>query len=145
VVAVQSEGWAHVPEGSPVTYAANPPASGPHYPVWARYIEHTQTIARPYWVHNLEHGAVVLLYRPDAPAAAVDTLRNAYRTMPADPSCGHTRALMTADPLLPRPVAAVAADNLLMADHLETAWVHAFVQNYRGRGPEAVCTDGSRP
>src|SRR5688500_13322181 len=67
-MAVPNEGWAHVPEGSATTYRSNPPASGPHYPVWLRYREYTEAMARGYWVHNLEHGAVVVLYRPDAPA-----------------------------------------------------------------------------
>ena len=56
---VQNEGWVHVVEGSQVTYRHNPPASGPHYPVWARYQSYTSAVARPYWVHNVEHGAIV--------------------------------------------------------------------------------------
>ena len=35
VTPVANEGWIHVAEGSTVAYRANPPASGPHYPVWA--------------------------------------------------------------------------------------------------------------
>ena len=38
--AVANEGWLHVNEGSAITYRQNPPASGMHYPVWARYEEH---------------------------------------------------------------------------------------------------------
>ena len=60
-------------------------------------------------MHNLEHGAIVLLYRPDAPPSAVQELRQAYQALPNDPACGHRRALLTPDPLLPRAVAAVAA------------------------------------
>src|SRR5215208_4047320 len=67
--AVSNEGWVHVAEGSTVTYRNNPPASGPHYPVWARYQSYTTAVARPYWVHNLEHGAIVFVHRPDAAAA----------------------------------------------------------------------------
>lgn len=143
VATVPSEGWAHVAEGAAVAYQANPPASGPHYPVWARYREHTSVLARGYWVHNLEHGAIVLLYRPDAPAAVIAELRQAWQALPNDPACGHRRALMTADPLLPQPVAAVAALNVLMADRLDPSWVRVFADTYRGRGPEAVCQDGS--
>src|SRR6185295_7796335 len=64
-VAVPNEGWTHVPEGSAITYRSNPPASGPHYPVWLRYQEYSEPMARGYWVHNLEHGAIVVLYRTD--------------------------------------------------------------------------------
>jgi hypothetical protein len=142
---VPSEGWGHVPEGAGVTYQNNPPASGPHYPVWARYEDHASVIARPYWVHNLEHGAIVLLYRPDAPAATIAALRDAYRAIPADPTCGHKRALLTADPQLPLPVAAVAADWVLLGDSVDRDAILAFTNARRGRGPEGVCADGSRP
>ena len=43
--AVANEGWIHVAEGSAITYAHNPPASGPHYPVWLRYEEFTAALA----------------------------------------------------------------------------------------------------
>ena len=51
--AVANEGWVHVPEGSTVNYQHNPPASGPHYPVWLRYQVYTTPQARPYSVHNV--------------------------------------------------------------------------------------------
>ena len=98
-VTVVNEGWAHVPEGGAITYRNNPPASGPHYPVWLRYREYTVPMARGHWVHNLEHGAVVVLYRPDAPAEVVRRITEAFRSIPGDPSCGHPRARLTPDPL----------------------------------------------
>lgn len=145
VTSVANEGWVHVPEGSAVNYRANPPASGPHYPVWARYQEHASAVARPYWVHNLEHGAIVFLYRPDAPAAVVSALRAAFQSLPNDPACGHRRALMTPDPQLPRAIAVVAADFVISADCVDSALVRDFAMGRRGLGPEQVCTDGTRP
>src|SRR4051812_24518051 len=56
----------HVPEGSPITWTSNPPTSGSHYPIWAEFDEHYDTLDRGYWVHDLEHGAVVFAYRCDA-------------------------------------------------------------------------------
>jgi len=142
---VANEGWIHVAEASAVAYRANPPASGPHYPVWARYQEHASAVARPYWVHNLEHGAIVFLYRPDAPAAVVMALRAAFQSLPDDPACGHRRALMTPDPLLPRATAVVAADFVVAADCVNAGLVRDFATGRRGRGPEQVCADGTRP
>ncbi len=55
----------HVPIGTPVTYGSNPPSSGPHYPVWAAFQEYATPVDRRYYVHDLEHGAVVLLYNCD--------------------------------------------------------------------------------
>jgi hypothetical protein len=144
-VAVANEGWAHVPEGSAVTYRSNPPASGPHYPVWLRYREYTEPMPRGYWVHNLEHGAVVVLYRTDVSSEVVRQVTDAFRAIPADPSCGHQRALLTPDPLLPRPIAVVAADFLLLADTVDAQAIRDFAVARRGRGPEQVCDHGTRP
>jgi hypothetical protein len=142
---VPNEGWAHVAEGSTPAYRNNPPASGPHFPVWARYEAHTAQVARPYWVHNLEHGAIVLLHRPDAPAAGVAALRDTLRALPNDPACGHPRALLTPDAQLPRPFAAVAADRTLIGDCVNAEAIRQFTLTNRGRGPENVCESGTRP
>jgi hypothetical protein len=143
--AVANEGWAHVAEGGAVSHRHNPPASGQHYPVWARYLEHAVPVARGYWVHNLEHGGIVFLYRPGAPAATVDALRAAYRALPNDPACGHKRALFAADPDLPGETAVVAADFVLQAGCTDSGAVRAFVDAHLARGPEQVCQDGTRP
>ena len=78
-----------------------------------------------------------------APSAAVSELRQAFSALPDDPACGHRRALLTPDPLLPQPVAAVAAFHVLTGERLDPSWVHSFVDSYRGRGPEAECADGN--
>jgi hypothetical protein len=144
-VAVPNEGWAHVPEGSVVTYRSNPPASGPHYPVWLRYAEYTQAMPRGYWVHNLEHGAIVVLYRPDAPADVIAQITTAFRSIPNDPLCGHRRALLTPDPLLASLTAVVAADFVFASDTVDAQAVRDFAVARRGHGPEQVCEPGTRP
>jgi hypothetical protein len=146
VAHVRNEGWTHVPEGTDIAYASNPPASGPHYPVWARWEAYTAPLARGYWVHNLEHGGIVMLYRPDSSPAVVSALADAFRTLPVDPQCGHPRALMTPDPLLPRPmIAVVAADWLLTADGVDVPSIRDFTLAHRGHGPENICEGGTRP
>jgi hypothetical protein len=142
---VANEGWLHVLEGSTITYAHNPPASGPHYPVWLRYEAFSTAMARGYWVHNLEHGGIVMIYRPDAPAAVIDAMKSAYRNLPDDPLCGQSRALLTPDPLLNGPVAVVAADFVLSGTCVSTATINQFVTTHRGRGPEQICAGGQRP
>jgi hypothetical protein len=142
---VANEGWTHVLEGSAIAYRHNPPASGPHYPVWARYEEHTVPVARGYWVHNLEHGGIVFLYKPGTAAATVDALRNVYRALPNDPACGHKRALFAADPDLPGETAVIAADFVLQSGCTDSGAIRTFVNAHIARGPEQVCQDGTRP
>jgi hypothetical protein len=143
--AVANEGWIHVAEGSSVNYQHNPPASGPHYPVWARYQAYTTAVARPYWVHNLEHGAIVLVYRPDAAPALVSALTDTFRALPNDSQCGHPRALLTPDPLLARPVTAIAANLVLEGDCVSPDAILRFALAHRNQAPENICDSGTRP
>lgn len=143
--AVANEGWAHVAEGTNVAYRSNPPASGPHYPIWARYQAYTAAVARPYWVHNLEHGAIVLVHRPDASAALVSTLTDTFRALPNDSQCGHARALLSPDPLLTRPVAVIAANFVLEGDCVSPDAIRRFTLAHRNQAPENICDSGTRP
>jgi hypothetical protein len=52
----------HVAPCNPVEYDTNPPTSGNHYGNFPRYAAYDYAIPRGFWVHSLEHGAVVLAY-----------------------------------------------------------------------------------
>ncbi len=56
----------------------DPPTSGPHNPVPAVYGEYDTPLRITQVVHNLEHGAVYVLFGPDVPAATVQQLRDFY-------------------------------------------------------------------
>jgi hypothetical protein len=56
----------------------DPPTSGPHYPTPAVYGEYTDPLKIAQVVHNLEHGAVFVLYGPKVPAATVKQLSDFY-------------------------------------------------------------------
>ncbi|HEV7464733.1 MAG TPA: DUF3105 domain-containing protein, partial [Candidatus Dormibacteraeota bacterium] len=60
----------HLAPPTKVTFAHNPPTSGCHYslsngqaPIAAGAYPYTATIPAEYWVHNLEHGYMAVLYR----------------------------------------------------------------------------------
>jgi hypothetical protein len=138
------EGWAHKNDPAEHVYGANPPASGPHYPVWAAWGVHDEVVERGLWVHNVEHGGIVFLVGETATATAEDELRAAFEALPDDPSCGHRRALLTRDPLLDDPVAVVAAHVVLVPGPLDSGVLQrdriiAFATACRNHAPEDVC------
>ena len=83
---VTTEAASHVDEGSQLTYAHRPPSSGMHYgtvPQPQEYRMYDTPLTPGRWVHMLEHGAVVVLYRPDlCDEACVQQLGNFYDNAP---------------------------------------------------------------
>jgi hypothetical protein len=63
-------------------YNSYPPSSGPHFPVPAVYGIYDQPVPQIRLVHNLEHGAVVVLYGSKVPQATVQKLAAWYAKSP---------------------------------------------------------------
>jgi hypothetical protein len=59
-----------------ISYAESPPMGGPHAPIWADCTGtvYPNQIANENAVHDLEHGAVWITYKPGLSAAQVDVL-----------------------------------------------------------------------
>lgn len=143
-------GAAHVDVGSFVAYDSNPPSSGPHYPVWAAYKEWDHAFPRPYYVHDLEHGAIVFLYNCGTDAGCTDvvaTLRKAMNALPDDPLCAgssvRVRALIAPDPNLDVPIAAAAWGWIYRAQCADLPTLTDFALQHYAQGPEALCSDGT--
>ncbi len=136
----------HQEPGSVVNFRDNPPTNGPHYGVWARWGIYREVLARGYWVHNLEHGGIVLAYRPDATAAQRDALEAFAMGLPPEPGClmegVRRRIIVTPDPLLTAPFAAMAWSHSYRADCIDTATLERFVLTLTGRAPENICANG---
>lgn len=63
----------HVP--GPVTYSVIPPVGGDHNGVWMNAGVYTQPVPSERAVHDLEHGAVWITYRPNLSAADIAALQ----------------------------------------------------------------------
>lgn len=139
----------HVPEGSTPTWNSNPPTSGPHYPVWAAYDQDYHDLARGYWLHDLEHGAVVYSYRCDAGCADVAAQLDAVvKALPPDSTCTapvKQRSLVVSDPLLPddNTVAAVAWGSFYIGQCADAATLQRFYYDHAARAPEDTCANGA--
>lgn len=138
----------HVSIGTDVTYNSNPPSSGPHYPLWAAFREYDQPVDRRFYVHDLEHGAVVLAYKCKTAAECpqmVEGFRKVIANIKTDPLCEspvRVRYVLTPDPLLETNVAIAAWGFTYTADCLDVPTLSAFANENYGKGPEDFCSDG---
>ena len=140
---------AHVTACSPVAYASNPPTSGAHYPNWARYKVYDTTFPRPFWVHDLEHGAVVVTYNcPGGCADDVAALTAFLAARPVDPTCVApvtNRFIVVPDPALDVKFAASAWGHALRSSCFDLAGLATFIDTYYAHAPENLCGDGIDP
>src|SRR5262245_60349418 len=158
---VPNERRVHIPEDQTPVYNHNPPVSGEHYEIWGRWQIHTDPLPRGYYVHNLEHGGVVFLYRSDAPQEIIDALVRIYNALPNDdsgePACDHPRAVLTADDLLDAPWAVTVSGPEFSEEDLGVGYVIKsdciaseqdlidFAVQYRNHSVESLCDEGSVP
>jgi len=152
----------HVAIGTDITtWDSNPPSSGDHFPIWAAFQEYPTPVPRGYYVHDLEHGAVVLLYNcalladagtsdagGDAGSACdalIAGLRQVVASIPTDPLCDpsiRVRYVLTPDPLIAYPIAAAMWGWTYNADCLDLPTLEAFAQDHYAQAPENFCTNG---
>ncbi len=148
------EGYIHVPVCSYVTYGTKPPSSGNHYPIWAAYKTYAAPIPEGFFVHNLEHGAIVLTYNcaaagtPGSCASDVTAAQAMLDALPTDPECApqgsavRRRSLMTPDPHLDVAFAASAWGWTLRAKCFDATAFEAFALRHYNQGREDICADG---
>jgi hypothetical protein len=141
----------HVMIPSDVTYDSNPPSSGPHYSIWAAYQEFMTPVDPRYFVHDLEHGAIVFLYNCDTSTPTcqgmIAALRAASDSLPDDPICSppvRVRTVITPDPQLDVPLAAVAWGWTYKAHCIDLPSLEAFARDHYSNGPEqGNCVNGA--
>jgi hypothetical protein len=136
----------HLAECSAIDYPDNPPAGGDHYPIWAAFRSYAFPIPRGYWVHDLEHGAVVFSYHcDDGCADEVAEVQALIDGLPADPLCSldtPRRVVLTPDPLLATRWGLSAWGHTLSAVCVDTIRFRQFYLNHFGLGPERLCNAG---
>ena len=138
----------HVDSCSAQDYPDQPPAGGNHYPVWAAYQSFSFPVPRGFWVHDLEHGAVVYSYNcSDGCPDEVADVQALIDALPVDEECAPDephRVVLTPDPLLDVRWGVSAWGHTLRADCVDDDRFRQFYSNHFGRGPEVgVCSNGS--
>ena len=126
-----NEGRTHVPSGTQISYGTNPPTSGSHFPTWADPGFYETAKGRSNLVHSLEHGMIVIFY--DAPDdEAMKTLR-AWTDLFNGPWSGIVAVRRAG---LGEKLIFTAWRRILRQGRLDAPAAAAFIDAYRGRGPE---------
>jgi hypothetical protein len=131
------EGNAHVADGTTITYKNYPPSSGTHYstPAQAGFYDTPQQEGN--FVHSLEHGYIVLYYKPDVPDATKQQLKDLMTKLPMSK---YNKVKMVIVPYtnMTTPFAIAAWDRLLPMSDYNYDVIQTFYQQYVDRGPEDV-------
>jgi hypothetical protein len=139
---VPVEAAEHVAEGSQITYKNSPPSSGPHYPTWSQNYGVMEGGLPPgTWVHNLEHGAVAILYNcPSGCPDDVQQLKDLYPNLPKGRNArgGAPRVIIVPYTDMDTKIAAVAWGWQLKLDSVDADKLTRFVEARIDRGPECV-------
>jgi len=146
-------GRTHVAIGTKVKYTWCPPASGNHYSVSGQgpirggfYDQNTPNIPEG-WVHNLEHGALVLAYKCPGPGCT-DEGQSAMQALlgrwPDSPVCkippGNFTPVFTRFDNMAYPYAAIVWDMVLPLQTLDEDAILAFYKAYGEQfNPEKQC------
>ncbi|CAG7837795.1 unnamed protein product [Allacma fusca] len=113
-----------------IHYKHNIPSSGDHRPLWPKFGEYLY-VPTQRWLHNIEHGAVVMLYHPCAHPMEVKRLRSIVTRC-------FGKHVITPSTLLPpeRPLALVAWGCRLQMSLVDDNIAEDFIRQKALHGPE---------
>jgi hypothetical protein len=132
-------GNSHVSRGDKVTYTYCAPASGSHYnvagagPITARVYGPTDNVIPQGWIHNLEHGGLVILYQGTSAGATPEgqaRFKTFYEAFPPVPSCGPVIARFDQ---MSSPFQAILWGRVLPLDTFDEVKIKAFWEQWGGR------------
>ena len=128
----------HVAQGTVVQYRNRPPSSGDHYDTPAGYGFFQREIPTGNWVHDLEHGGIVVLYRPDLCDQACQTqLQDTYNSAPSSQLFPGTRKMLVGPYQdMDHAVAVVAWGWIDEMDAFDKDRILAFYRAHVDKGPE---------
>ena len=128
-----SEGQDHV--ATPVEYRSNPPHSGDHLEIPAEDQAFTEAPQKEALVHSLEHGRIIIQFRPGTSAEVRGALKALYDEDPY-------HVILTPNATkMPYAVAVTAWRRTLTCEQAGPGIydaIRAFRDSYRDRGPEDV-------
>lgn len=131
VQTLPSEGRYHLDSGEKWEYGQTPPTSGPHDPAPIKPGFYKTPQAPEKLVHSLEHGNIVIYYEKSEPSVLRQLKGWAKRY-----NGKWDGIIVTQLPDLGKAVILTAWTKLLRLDSFDPVKASAFIEAFRGKGPE---------
>jgi hypothetical protein len=127
----------HVSQSTDTGYRNRPPSSGDHYDTPSGYGVIGRQLMAGNLVHTLEHGGVIVYYRPDlCDQSCVAQLQHAFNAAPKSRQWGTVKMVVTPWQDMDHAVTAAAWGWVDEMDEADPARIDAFYQAHVDRGPE---------
>jgi hypothetical protein len=132
--------YEHIPETTPITADPDghyPPVFGNHYPTWRPPGVYDSAIPEGYFIHDLEHGSIVVLYNcPNGCQDAVTQLRGMLTSLPRSKDFPEVKLVVSPNTKIQHQFALLAWDWEKDMDSFDADTVRAFYLEHVDRGPE---------
>lgn len=144
-----SLGGTHIQPGSShAAYNSDPPSSGPHYAdasaptPWGVY---TQQVPDEVFLHNEEHGGIIVTYKPDLPKDQIKKLQALFAPPYSDASFKPSKAVVTPRSKNTRPIELASWTFTFNLDGYDKAKIMDFYLQHIGKSPEPAAGPTNRP
>lgn len=136
---VPDEGTQHIAAGADGEYDHYPPSSGEHYGQVADWGIYSEPVPPEYWVHNLEHGGIVLLYQCAATCPEIEDQLTAWlKTVPTDAVFNSVKLVVSPNARIGSSFIALAWGHELDLSVWDGDRLLEFYETYVNQGPELV-------
>ncbi len=129
-------------------YNSDPPSSGWHYSnsfAPAQWGAYTQELPDEVFLHNEEHGGVVVTYKPDLPADQIKKLQNLFTPPYSDSSFKPSKAIVTPRSKDTHPIELASWTYTLNLDSYDQATLEKFYLQHVSKSPEAAAGPTNTP
>jgi Protein of unknown function (DUF3105) len=112
-----------------VDYPTSPPVSGQHAPQPGPCGVHGEPIEDEVQVHNLEHGAVGIQYRPDLDPEAIARIESIVGEY-------DSHVFSAPYPGMDTPIAVTSWGRLMELEEVDVPAINGYIEQFAGQGPE---------
>lgn len=151
VVSHVNQGQEHITQGQKhKPYNSDLPSSGPHYndnnapTPWGVY---TQEVPSEVFVHNEEHGGVIIAYKPDLPKDQIAKLQHLFAPPYSDKNFAPIKAILMPRAENKQPIQMASWTRTFSLDSYDQAKIEKFYLNNvnNGRAPESYAGPTNTP